>query len=277
MTKKNITIIGGDGAMGQLFKRLWHNFNITVLAINDWANAKELLKDADLVVISVPISVTVQVIKDATKFISLNCILMDFTSIKKEPLETMLHCHNGSVIGLHPMFGPTIETPHNQIIINCGGRYVIDCAWVLESLTSIGFSIVEMPAAEHDKAMGFIQGIEHFSTFALGNFLKQFDLHPDKIFNIASPIYQTKLALVGRIFDQDPKLYADIIMSDESRIELITKYIDYLQDLKKMLRHHDKKEFIDSFTTVSQWMGDFTAKSQISTDKFLTNIPSIYK
>lgn len=277
MNKKNITIIGGDGAMGQLFKKLWHSFNVKILTKNDWDNAKALLKCADLVVVSVPIDITIQIIKDAAKFISKECILMDLTSIKKEPLETMLHCHSGSVIGLHPMFGPTIETPHNQIIINCGGRCVTDCSWVLESLTSIGFCLVEMPAAEHDKAMGFIQGIEHFSTFALGNFLKLFDLHPEKIFNIASPIYQTKLALLGRIFDQDPKLYADIIMADESRIELITKYIDYLQELKEMLLSKDKKKFIDSFTKISKWMGNFTAKSQASTDKFLTNIPSIYK
>ena len=277
MHKKNITIIGGNGAMGQLFKNYWQDYNVSILSENDWHAAPAILKDADLVVISVPISVTEQVIKDAAPFLAKECILMDFTSIKQQPIETMLRYHQGSVIGLHPMFGPTIKSPDNQIIINCGGRCITDCSWVFDSLTTMGFHLVAMVPVEHDKIMGFIQGIEHFSTFALGNFLKRFDVHPEQIFKISSPIYQTKLALMGRIFDQDPKLYADIIMADDARIDLIIKYIDYLQALKPMLLSHDKEKFIEEFSKVCNWMGEFTTKSQHATDAFLTNIPAIDK
>lgn len=271
--KKKITIIGGKGGMGQLFTKLWKESEVRILDKYDWDNAGVLLNDAELVVISVPINLTSEIIKKAADFISDKCILVDFTSIKTLPINTMLSYHKGSVIGLHPMFGHTIDDPHNQIIINCGGRDLGNCSWVQDSLKTIGFKIIEMPSEKHDQIMSFIQGIEHFSTFALGNFLKQHNIKPDEILNISSPIYQIKLALMGRIFDQDAKLYADIVMSDDSRIHLITQYINYLESLKSMLINKDKTNFIDSFTEVSNWMGEFTNKSQLSTDKLFSNLP----
>ena len=263
--------------MGQLFAKYWQNNNIRILSENDWNIADTLLKDANLVVITVPITVTEKVIIDAAKFIPENSILMDFTSIKKLPIETMLSHYKGTVIGLHPMFGPTISSPNNQTIINCGGRSITDSSWALDSLHDLGFKIIEMTPEEHDKIMGFVQGIEHFSTFMLGNFLKESNVNPEDMFKISSPIYQNKLALMGRIFDQDPALYADITMSDDSRINLIIKYIDYLQQFKELLINKDKKQFIELFEQVSEWMGDFTGESQQATDNLLLELDNIYK
>lgn len=275
--KKNITIIGGNGGMGQLFAKYWHNHNIQILSRNEWNIADTLLKNADLVVVTVPISITEKVIKDAAKFMSDNSILMDFTSIKKTSIETMLMHHKGSVIGLHPMFGPTITSPGNQIIINCGGRCVTDISWVIDSLNTCGFKIIEMSPEKHDEIMGFVQGIEHFSTFMLGNFLKESNIKPQDMFEVSSPIYQNKLALMGRIFAQDPALYADITMPDDSRINLIIKYIDYLQKFKELLINKNKAKFIELFTQVSDWMGDFTSESQLATDNLLLEMDNIYK
>lgn len=274
---KTIVIIGGNGAMGQLFQHYWQNFTVLTLDKTDWDNAETLLSQADLIVISVPINQTLQAIESAAPYIPNNCILLDFTSIKDQPITSMLNHHSGSVIGLHPMFGPTIKSPTNQVIINCGGRNLGNCAWVFESLTALGFRITEMTATKHDEIMGFIQGIEHFSTFALGDFLKKQNMHPEEIFDIASPIYQTKLALMGRIFDQDAKLYADIVMSDELRIKLIIQYIDYLQSFKELLLNQDKQSFTTLFSEISQWMGKFTSTSQAATDELLNSMPSIYK
>jgi prephenate dehydrogenase len=275
--QQSIVIIGGSGAMGQLFRNYWHAFDVRVLDKSDWDNASNILKNVDLVVISVPINITEQVIIKCADLINSDTILVDFTSIKKRPLELMLNRHRGPVIGLHPMFGPTIESPNNQIIINCGGRYLDKAKWFLNNLTELGFRLINTESDTHDKMMGFIQGIEHFSTFALGNFLLKHNMHPKKIFDISSPIYQTKLALMGRIFDQDPKLYADIIMSDKNRIELITEYIDYLESLKTMLEDQDKEKFIQDFIQIKHWMGQFTQKSQDATDKFLSGIPTLYQ
>jgi prephenate dehydrogenase len=46
---KIITIVGGNGAMGQLFKRYWDQSGATVYTIgrNDWADAHKFLNRCD--------------------------------------------------------------------------------------------------------------------------------------------------------------------------------------------------------------------------------------
>jgi prephenate dehydrogenase len=276
---KTITIIGGHGLMGQLFTQYWQEAGVTVNAIgrNDWDSAPKLIQDADLVIICVPIHDTCNIITRACQFIRPDTILADFTSLKQPIIDHMLKSHSGPVLGLHPMFGPTISSAKNQVIINCGGRDMDKSAWIIDSLLEIGFTIRNMSSSEHDRAMSFIQGIEHFSTFALGSFLKEQGIHPQELFGMASPIYQAKLALLGRIFDQDANLYADIIMSDKKRIELIEMYIKHMQRWLEKLKENNRKEFVTEFKDTHQWMGDFTHQAQLASDKFLTEVSNSFK
>ena len=133
-----------------------------------------------------------------------------------------------------------------------------------------------MDAKTHDTAMDFIQGIEHFSTFVLGSFLHTNNKHPDNLYTLASPIYQTKLALMGRIFDQDASLYADIIASDRTRLDKIEEYSKYFSSWIAKLKLGKHDDFIDEFTATRKWMGEFTHQSQIATDEFLENFPHKY-
>lgn len=276
---KVITIIGGKGLMGQLFTQYWQDAGAIVNALgrDDWQLADQLIKQANLVIICVPIRDTCKIITEACQFIRPDTVLADFTSTKQVIIKHMQECHTGPILGLHPMFGPTISSPLAQVIINCGGQKIEEASWVLDSLSQIGFSIQNMSVDEHDLAMSFIQGIEHFSTFALGSFLREQDVYPQALFGIASQIYQAKLALLGRIFDQDANLYADIIMSDAKRIELIGQYIVHMQNWLDKIKAGKVEEFISTFKDTSKWMGDFTHKSQLASDKFLDEVSNSIK
>lgn len=273
--QKIITIIGGQGQIGKLFAHYWKNIGyiVRILDREDWNQAALLLNDCDLAVISVPINVTLFIINKIVPYLPKHAVLADFTSIKTTVIDKMLKTHKGPVLGLHPMFGPTITSAHKQVIINCGGRP--DYQWVLNSLAEIGFNIKDMPAIEHDESMSFIQGIEHFSTFVLGSFLYKHQKHPKHLFDLASPIYQAKLALMGRIFDQDATLYADIITADSGRTKLINEYAKYFQQWADDLNNSDR--IISEFEQVSNWMGDFTHKAQLASDQFLTEVSNSFQ
>lgn len=272
MSKKTISIIGGFGQMGTLFCKLWREQGYTVHAVGrkNWDSCDAELAQSDAVIVCVPIKDTADIITKLAPRLSQTTILADFTSLKAEPLMAMLAEHSGPVIGLHPMFGPTINTPQNQIIAHCQGRYPQACQWLIESLSKIGFTLKAMTATKHDQAMNFIQGIEHFLTFSLGTFLYHKQEHPQELLEIASPIYLAKLLLMGRIFDQDPSLYADIIMADKQRIQLIKEFSVWLGEWVTQLEKYNKEEFIAEFKQASEWMGDFTAYAQRVSDDFLT-------
>ncbi len=80
-------------------------YQVRILEKEDWPHAPELMKDAGMVIVSVPIHVTEQIIAKLPPLPE-DCILVDLASVKNGPLQAMLASHTGPVLGLHPMFGP---------------------------------------------------------------------------------------------------------------------------------------------------------------------------
>jgi len=133
---KNITIIGGSGGMGQVFGKYFkkHGYNVTLYARNE-NNLREVAEkldvkyevelkssviNADIVMISVPIHSTEEMIKKVAPLMKQDSLLFDITSIK-EPicrlLSTMSEKYPINCLSLHPMFGPGISNMKNLIII----------------------------------------------------------------------------------------------------------------------------------------------------------------
>ena len=126
-----------------------------------------------------------------------------------------------------------------------------------------------MTASEHDKAMTFIQGIEHFSVYCLGMFLKHKNIDVEKMMKLASPVYKMELNIVGRLFSQGPGLYADIIMADKDRENTISEYAEFVADHAKSIAESDKGKFINNFNDVKNWMGVFADKAYEESDRLL--------
>ncbi|MFC4892327.1 bifunctional chorismate mutase/prephenate dehydrogenase [Pseudofrancisella aestuarii] len=270
---KKICIVGGNGEMGQMTQKLFSmyfpDYEVTIFGSKDWANPQPKLENKDLVIISVPIYLTKEIIDRVVPFLSEGCVLADYTSIKQEPLEAMLSAYQGPVVGLHPIFGPTVEIPDKQVITVCDGRNEEKYKWLLDDLESIGFSIEHMSAKDHDDIMTFVQGIEHFSVYCLGLFLKKKNIDIDRVLKLASPVYKMELNIVGRLFSQGPGLYADIIMSDDSRKEMVAEFAEFVQQNAKGVEKGDKATFIENFKQVKSWMGDFADKAYKESDKLL--------
>ena len=59
-----VVIVGGAGQMGRLFEKMLtlSGYQVRILEKEDWAKAPELMKDAGMVIVSVPIHVTEQII-----------------------------------------------------------------------------------------------------------------------------------------------------------------------------------------------------------------------
>lgn len=253
-----IVIIGGQGKMGQLFDKLFRlsGYQVRILEQNDWVNADSIFYDAGMVIVSVPIHVTEQVIHQLPK-LPTDCILVDLASIKGLPLEAMLAAHDGPVLGLHPMFGPDVGSLAKQVIAYCDGRKPEAYQWLLQQLQVWGAKLQAIGAVEHDQNMGFIQALRHFATFTYGLNLSQENVQLGQLLSLSSPVYRLELAMIGRLFAQDAELYADIIMSSEDNIALIKRYYACFGDAIGLLDNSNKTEFIQKFNKVKEWFGDY--------------------
>ena len=121
------------------------------------------------------------------------------------------------------------------------------CQWLLDQLTVWGNVLVETPAAEHDEIMGIVQALRHFATFAFGQFLHSRGVPILRTLDLSSPIYRLELAMVGRLFAQDPALYAEIIFATPERLALLKDYIQSLQQNLSLVERGDKAEFVARF------------------------------
>lgn len=254
---KKIVIIGGRGGIGSIFTRLFRSsgYTVEVMGHRDWDRAGEIFAGAGLVVVCVPIDRTEEVIGKLQGLLSPECVLADFTSIKTNPVKSMMAVHQGPVMGLHPMFGPDISNMAKQVIISVEGRYPEKCGWVLDQMTLWGARIKKFSAAEHDDAMSYIQALRHFTTFSYGVFLAKENPDLDVLMELSSPIYRMELMMVGRLFAQDPVLYADIILSNKRNLDIIERYSSEISRAIELLKKGDREAFIEEFRMTKDFFG----------------------
>jgi len=256
---KRIVIIGGNGLLGQRFVEMFElsGYDVDVLGRANWDQAEQICSKAGLVIVGSPIDVTEDIIAQLT-FLPEDCILADITSVKDGPLQAMLDVHKGPVVGLHPMFGPDISSFAKQVIVYCDGRGEAQYAWLIEQMKIWGSHLYNVKAATHDESMTLIQALRHFTSFVYGVHLQGVDADLEQLLDLSSPIYRLELAMVGRLFAQEPTLYADIILSQKGNLEMIKRYHQHFADAIELLENSDRAEFIKRFESVTDWMGDYS-------------------
>ncbi len=63
--------------------------------------------------------------------------------------------------------------------------------------------------------------------------------------------------MVGRLFAQDPELYAEIIFATPERQALLKQFVESLQQNLPLIERGDKAEFIAKFRKIAEWFGPF--------------------
>jgi prephenate dehydrogenase len=253
---RKVTIVGGKGRMGQFFAQQLTKagHNVQILGRKDWEQAEQLLAETDLVLISVPIEQTLDIIEQTCQYIAPTTAIADLTSIKTEPVAKMLTSHSGAVMGLHPMFGPNIDSFATQKIVVCPGRDDAAFQWLIDLMTFQGSEIIVCQPQEHDRAMAIVQAVRHFSQFGFGIFLtsKQIDL--ERSLSMASPNYRLEYEAVKRFFQQNSSMYVDIMLATETSRQTIAFLAQTYQDLADLIAKGDRDALIQTFiTTQNLW------------------------
>ncbi|HSP60548.1 MAG TPA: bifunctional chorismate mutase/prephenate dehydrogenase [Ornithinimicrobium sp.] len=252
-----VVVVGGGGRMGALFGRMLtlSGYEVRVVEREDTAEqVAGAVADAGLVVVSVPIHDTASVVRSLPP-LPPGCLLVDLTSTKTEVMAAMLAAHPGPVLGLHPMFGPDVDSLAKQVVAAVPGRDPESSAWLLDQIRLWGARVHEIGAEDHDAMMGLIQAQRHFSTFAYGWHLAHEDHDLTELLALSSPIYRLELVMVGRLFAQDADLYYDIITASPESVALLERYHDRFDECLELLRRGEREEFVARFAEIGAWFG----------------------
>ncbi|MGB5952767.1 MAG: bifunctional chorismate mutase/prephenate dehydrogenase [Ornithinimicrobium sp.] len=267
-----VVIVGGSGAMGVMFGKMLRlsGYEVRVLDRGDWDRSDEILDGAGMVLISVPIHDTVEIIENLPP-LPPEALLVDITSVKQGPLHAMLAAHSGPVLGLHPMFGPDVESFAKQVVACCPGRGAEQSRWLVDQIRLWGARVHDVSAKDHDAAMGLIQALRHFSTFVYGSHLAHEDRSLADLLALSSPIYRLELMMVGRLFAQSPELYYDIITSSRASLELFESYHARFGEALELLRTDDRDGFVRQFAEIGTWFGSYAERFLVESRSLLAH------
>lgn len=263
MEPKVVAIIGGKGGIGRRMEQLFRELGHTVLIVDvDTAlTAPEAAARADVTLISVPISLTEQVISEVGPHVPEHGLLMDVTSIKGAPLDAMLRATRGSVVGTHPMFGPGVHSLQGQRVVFCAGRGETWSEWVKANFRARGLVVTEASADEHDRAMALVQVLTHYQTQVLGLTLARLGAPLAESLKFTSPAYLMELYVAARHFGQDPALYGPIEMGNPLTEQVTSTFGAAAETIRRMLRDRDQAAFARMFDEVRAFFGEFSAEA----------------
>lgn len=214
--KPKIGIIGIKGKFGQRLLEFFKQQEYDVIGsdvMSDLTN-KQVVEQADVVIFSVPITRVVSVINDVAEFSREGQLFMDVTSIKGPAVEAMMRS-KADVVGLHPMFAPTVSTFRGQVIVRCDSRLTDTWKpWVEEILEVTRATIKKSTPEEHDKHMAVVQALPHAGNLIMARVICSLGVDVVESMTYTSPFYKIAFGLIGRILSKGSSMYASIQMEN---------------------------------------------------------------
>jgi prephenate dehydrogenase len=168
-----------------------------------------------------------------------DALLMDFTSLKEEPVREMLKATTAEVVGCHPLFGPDCPSLAGQNIVLCPARGE---GWLnrMEGLfTESGARVTVTTPAEHDRMMALVQGLTHLDTILMGLTLKDSGIAEPTLDAFSTPVFRTKRAIFEKVFGARPELYAGLLAGNRNMQRILEMYEKNLSALKELILNGD--------------------------------------
>ncbi|MFQ5887515.1 MAG: prephenate dehydrogenase [Candidatus Hydrothermarchaeales archaeon] len=272
-----VGIIGGTGEFGCVFARMFkedgHRVVVTGRNVSKGKRVSKALgvefsndnvktaKEMDVVIVSVPIESTVDVIKKVAPHMKKGSLLTDFTSVKTEPCEAMIESapEGVEIIGMHPMFGPRITSLEGQIVILTSIRTKKWEKFLTDFFKNRKARVFVSTPSEHDRIMSVVQGLTHFAYITAASTIRELDVDVRFSRKFASPVYELMLDLIARIVGQNPRLYASIQMHNPEVRRVHDAFIQEAVRLQDIVRAKDMKGFVKFMGSSAKVLGDVDA------------------
>jgi chorismate mutase / prephenate dehydrogenase len=257
---RTVAVIGGHGRLGAVMVRMFGDLGhqVIVADVDTPLDAGDAASVADVVIVSVPIDATEDVIRVVGPRLREDGLLMDVTSIKEAPVARMLEATRASVVGTHPMFGPNVHSLQGQRVVVCRARGEEWANWVVRMFQARGLSVQETSPAHHDRMMAVVQVLTHFQTQVLGLTLARLGTSLEDTLRFTSPAYLMELYVTARHFDQSPELYGPIEMRNPATAQITSAFGAAAAEVAGILAAGDRERFRALFEEVREFFGPFT-------------------
>lgn len=251
---KNIYIIGVGligGSLGLDIKK--HDSKVKIFGIDHNENhldealqlhvidAKatyEDLKNADLVILSIPVDAAVVEITKVLDLVSDNTLVMDVGSTKSEICKVVDgHPKRRNFLAAHPIAGTEFSGPKAAILGLYQNKTNIICEVektafklqekALQLFMDLGMRIRYMNPEAHDIHIAYVSHLSHISSFMLGKTVIDKERNERDIFDMAG----SGFASTVRLAKSSPEMWTPIFK--QNKVNVLETLDEYIVNLKK--------------------------------------------
>jgi len=279
-----VGLIGGSlalalkekGAVGQVIGAGRNEDNLKLAEslgiVDSWTTSlTDAVKDADVVLIAVPMGAYESVFKTIAPALKDGAIVTDAGSTKQHAINLADQClpNSQDFVPAHPLAGTEksgagsafkqLYDEHVCILTPEPSTHLSAINIVKEMWGKAGCKVLEMDAKQHDNLLATVSHLPHLAAFALVNAVNKQKTDGFDPMAYAAGGFKD----FTRIASSSPEMWRDIALANRDALEQqIDILMDELQNIRVALQASDKKSLTALFSSAKDARDDWLAKRE---------------
>lgn len=211
--------------------------------IDEKADLETGIKNADLVILAVPVDAAKKLLPKVLDLISESQTVMDAGSTKAGIVNAVKdHPNRSRFVAFHPMWGTENNGPKSAVSESFSGKAGVICnkeesakdaLEVAEKVAEhLDMHLIYMNAESHDVHTAYISHISHITSYALANTVLEKEREEETIFQLASSGFSSTV----RLAKSHPEMWVPIFKQNkENVLDVLNEHISQLRKFKSAL------------------------------------------
>ena len=248
----DITIYGEDISESNL------NYTIENRIISNKLEEKDYSK-LDILFVAIPVDQVLKVLSPILDKVGENTLVVDLGSTKK-PICDLVNSNQNrrKFLAAHPIAGTEFSGPisadsslfDNKTIILCETEKTENRLLNIakDLFLSIGMSIKEMTADEHDKHIAYVSHLSHITSFMLGKTVMDKEKDEETIYDMAGSGFESTV----RLGKSSPSMWTPIFNQNKKNIiDALDEYLKNIKNFKHLIETDNLSEMFNEMKKIN--------------------------
>ena len=210
----------------------------------------ECVHNADLVLVSVPVQKTPQVVKECTKNMKDGAIIAEISSVKNKTFKALKKIPNNlRPLCIHPMFGPgASKKVETRMLLVPVRNEKIEVTIVKEIFENA--NVIVLPnAKQHDKSIAIVLGLTYFANIVFAKVMSSGN-NISKLKQVSGTTFSLQSLIAESVLTEEPDLVIALISENAYAKIYINQFLKEAAALAKLTIEKDNKDLKDELVKV---------------------------
>lgn len=210
----------------------------------------ECVHNADLVLVSVPVQKTPQVVKECTKNMKDGAIIAEISSVKNKTFKALKKIPNNlRPLCIHPMFGPgASKKVETRMLLVPVRNKKIEVTIVKEIFENA--NVIVLPnAKQHDKSIAIVLGLTYFANIVFAKVMSSGN-NISKLKQVSGTTFSLQSLIAESVLTEEPDLVIALISENAYAKIYINQFLKEAAALAKLTIEKDNKDLKDELVKV---------------------------